>query len=94
MLGLHRATQSLNQLIRTAGQLTGIAVAGDDPLPPGSDSAVDKIGVSADTTAEVNNGTADGGGLLEAVASLPQSVQQAAVQVRHVTTSAAQCVAS
>jgi uncharacterized protein YoxC len=31
---------------------------------------------------------------LEAVASLPQSVQQAAVQVRHVTTSAAQCVTS
>ena len=82
MLGLHRAAQSVNQLIRAASQLTGIS-------PPDSSSnnnnAVDKIGVAEDGSSSNSTevGVGDGGGLLGVVASLPQSVQQAAVQVRY-----------
>ena len=80
MLGLHRAAQSVNQLIRAASQLTGIS-----PPDSSNNSAVDKIGVAEDGSS--SNSTevvvGDGGGLLGVVASLPQSVQQAAVQVRY-----------
>ena len=41
MLGLHRAAQSVNQLIRAASQLTGIS-----PPDSSNNSAVDKIGVA------------------------------------------------
>ena len=81
MMGLHRAAQSVNQLIRAASQLTGIS-----PPDSSNNSAVDKIGVAEDGSS--SNSTevvvvGDGGGLLGVVASLPQSVQQAAVQVRY-----------
>ncbi len=76
MLGLHRAAQSVNRLIRTASQLTGLT-SGDEPSADGPGS-VDKIGEAATTAA---NATGQSGGLLEAVATLPQSVQEAAQQV-------------
>jgi hypothetical protein len=75
MLGLHRAAQSVNRLIRAASQLTGLT-SGDEPAADGPGS-VDKIGEAAATS----NATGQSGGLLEAVATLPQSVQEAAQQV-------------
>jgi hypothetical protein len=77
MLGLHRAAQSVNRLIRAASQLTGLT-SGDEPAADGPGS-VDKIGEAATTVAA--NATGQSGGLLEAVATLPQSVQEAAQQV-------------
>jgi hypothetical protein len=76
MLGLHRAALSVNRLIRAASQLTGLT-SGDEPAADGPGS-VDKIGEAASTAA---NATGQSGGLLEAVATLPQSVQEAAQQV-------------